>query len=137
MQVELIVKGTEIGNYARERVEHRLGKAVERYHREVPVRVSLQEHKGMFEVSVACSVEGREILAHTHSRSKLEALDEAAFKFERQLMKMTDRRSRRRNNHRRPNHRSLHAVSSHVVEEVEDDVSSRIQSEVYTNANAT
>jgi ribosome-associated translation inhibitor RaiA len=130
MQVEMVVKGTHIGNYARERIEHRIGKAVERYRREIPVRISLQEKKGMFEVRVACAVDGRELLA----RSKLEALDEAAFKFERQLKKMTDRRSRHRENHRRPGHRQMRPVSSHVIQDVEDDVSTRIQQEVFANA---
>ncbi len=134
MQVEMVVKGTHVGNYARERIEHRIGKAVERYHRELPVRLSLQEKKGMFEVRVACAVDGRELLAQTTSRSKLGALDEAAFKFERQLKKMTDRRSRRRTNHRRPGHRQMRPVSSHVIQDVEDDVTARIQKEVFANA---
>ena len=45
MQMDLVVKGTKVGNYARERMEHKLAKAVERFHREIPVRVSVEEKK--------------------------------------------------------------------------------------------
>lgn len=89
--IDLVLKDVELGRYARERIDHKLTKAVERYPRELQVRVSLEENRGVFNARVMTSVNGRELFGHHESRSKLEALDHAIFKFDRQLLKLSDR----------------------------------------------
>ena len=131
MQMDLVVKGTKVGNYARERMEHKLSKAVERFHREIPVRVAVEEKKGLFAARVTSAVSGRELLAHSVSRSMLEAVDEAIMKFERQLMKLSKRSSR--SNHRnRVGHRSEVNLPAAVIQDVEDQQSARVQTGVYS-----
>ena len=134
MHIDMVVKNTRLGNYARERVEHKLVKTMERFYREIPVRVSLEEKKGTFKARVMSSVNGKEVLSHSESRSKLEALDEAVGKFDRQLLKMTNRKGRK--SKVRGPHRNANAMSEAVVQEAEDDVAARIQSDVYVGVNA-
>ncbi len=126
MQIELVVKGTRLGNYARERVEHKLAKSVERHHREIPVRVAVEERKGLYAARVTSAVNGKELLGHSESRSVLEALDEAVLKFERQLMKVNKRNSRGHQRHR-GSHRHVHALSRSIVEDAEDQQTARVQ----------
>ena len=134
MHIDMVVKGTRLGNYARERIEYKLVKAMERYHREIPIRVSLEERKGTFKARVMSSVNGRELLSHSESRSKLEALDEAVGKFDRQLLKLSGRKGRK--SKARGFHRTPSQISETVVQDVEDEVASRIQREVYVNSSA-
>jgi ribosomal subunit interface protein len=131
MQMDLVVKGTKVGNYARERMEHKLSKAVERFHREIPVRVSVEEKKGLFAARVTSAVSGRELLAHSESRSLLEAVDEAIMKFERQLSKLS-KRSARGNHRNRVGHRSEVNLPAAVIQDVEDQQSARVQTGVYS-----
>ena len=131
MQMDLVVKGTKVGNYARERMEHKLSKAVERFHREIPVRVSVEEKKGLFAARVTSAVSGRELLAHSESRSLLEAVDEAIMKFERQLSKLS-KRSARGNHRNRVGHRSEANLPAAVIQDVEDQQSARVQTGVYS-----
>ena len=95
MQVELVLKGVEMGRYGRERAEHKLEKAMERYHRELPVRVVVENHKGTVTARVVSHVNGRELVGQHASRSTLEALDEAIEKFERQLSRLNERQHQR------------------------------------------
>lgn len=95
MNIELVLKGVELGRYGRERLEHKLAKTADRLGRDVSVRVVLEEDKGLRQARVMTNFNGREILGHASSRSVLEALDEAVVKFDRQFSKLTDRSSRR------------------------------------------
>ena len=131
MQFDLVVKGTRVGNYARERMEHKLAKAVERFHREIPVRVSVEESKGLFEARVTSAVNGRELLAQSESRSMLEAVDEAIMKFERQLLKLSKRSSRGNHRHR-VGHRKV-VMPNAMIQDVEDQQSARIQTGVFAS----
>ena len=132
MQMDLVVKGTKVGNYARERMEHKLTKAVERFHREIPVRVSVEEKKGLFAARVTSAVSGRELLAHSESRSMLEAVDEAIMKFERQLLKLSKRTSRGNHRHR-VGRRSSSKIPAGMIQDVEDQQSARVQTGVYAS----
>ena len=95
MQTTLVLKDVKLGNYARERIDHKLARALERYQRELAVRVVVQENKGTFEARVMSAVGGKELMGRHSSRSMMEALDEAIFKFERQLSKRSERRTHR------------------------------------------
>jgi ribosomal subunit interface protein len=130
MQIELVVKGTRMGNYARERMEHKLAKAVERFHREIPVRVAIEEKKGIFAARITSAVSGRELLSQSESRSMLEAVDEAVMKFERQLLKLSKRSSRGNHRHRM-GHRTVSAMPASVVQDAEDQQSARVQTGAY------
>ena len=132
MQMDLVVKGTKVGNYARERMEHKLAKAVERFHREIPVRVSVEEKKGLFAARVTSAVSGRELLAQSESRSMLEAVDEAIVKFERQLLKLSKRSSRGNHRHR-VGRRSSSKIPAGMIQDVEDQQSARVQTGVFAS----
>ena len=132
MQMDLVVKGTRVGNYARERMEHKLAKAVERFHREIPIRIAVEEKKGLFAARVTSAVSGRELLAQSESRSMLEAVDEAIMKFERQLLKLSKRSSR--SNHRgRVGRRDGASLPSGMIQDVEDQQSARVQTGVFAS----
>ena len=95
MDIELVLKGVELGRYARERIEHKIGKATERYHREVPVRIVVEDNKGTYRARVTTALNGKDLVGQHESRSVLQALDEAIVKFDRQLLKLADRGTRR------------------------------------------
>lgn len=95
MQIELVLKDVRLGRYARERVEHKLLKVTEKFHREVPIRVVVEDHKGTYRARVTSAISHRELVGQHESRSVLEALDEAILKFDRQLARITDKQSRK------------------------------------------
>jgi ribosomal subunit interface protein len=91
MQIELVLKGVQLGRYARERVEHKLARVTERYHRDIPVRVVVEDNKGIVSARVTTAVNHRDLVGQAESRSVLEALDEAIVKFDRQILKLSDK----------------------------------------------
>ena len=95
MQIDLVVKDTELDAYGQERMRKKLAKTLDRYRREVPIRVALEERKGFYDARVVGVVGGRELVGHADSRILLEALDEALAKFDRQFLKLSDRSSKR------------------------------------------
>jgi ribosome-associated translation inhibitor RaiA len=95
MHIELVLKGVELGRYARERIEYKVGKAVERVNRELPVRVVVEDHKGLYKARVSTGMNGKDVIGHHESRSVLEALDEAIVKFSGQVSKLSDRSQRK------------------------------------------
>lgn len=95
MQIDLVVKDTELDAYGQERMRKKLAKTLDRHRREVPIRVALEERKGFYDARVVGVVGGRELVGHADSRILLEALDEALAKFDRQFLKLSDRTAKR------------------------------------------
>lgn len=95
MQIDLVVKDTELDAYGQERMEKKLAKTLGRYRREVPIRVALEERKGFYDARVVGVVGGKELVGHADSRILLEALDEALAKFDKQFIKLSDRYAKR------------------------------------------
>ena len=129
MQTTLVLKDVRVGNYARERIDHKLSRAMERYQRELAIRVVLTESKGTFEARVMSAVGGKELMGRHSSRNMMEALDEAIFKFERQVSKRSDRRSHRP--HERRQNRVVAGVSDALQADAEDELARRAQVTVY------
>ncbi|GMV38911.1 MAG: hypothetical protein AMXMBFR64_06270 [Myxococcales bacterium] len=119
MQIDLVVKDTELDAYGQERMRKKLTKTLGRFRREVPIRVALEERKGFYDARVVGVVGGRELVGHADSRILLEALDEALAKFDRQFLKLSDRTSKRPK--AKGVRKDVEVVSAAVIGEVEID----------------
>jgi ribosome-associated translation inhibitor RaiA len=95
MQIDLVVKDTQLDAYGQERMRKKLAKTLGRHRREVPIRVAVEEKKGFYDARVVGVVAGRELVGHADSRILLEALDEALAKFDKQFLKLSDRFAKR------------------------------------------
>lgn len=118
MQIELVLKGLQLGRYARERIEHKIGKSLDRLRRDVPVRVLVEDHKGQYLARVSAALNQRDFVGQSESRSMLEAVDEAIVKFDRQITRLQDRHSSR-DRHRSARHSGARLTDLLAVDEVD------------------